>query len=578
MKTIYNNRFFLAFLFFVPAIDARAGVEVLLNGVEGSLKDEVLTAITLERQKNHERMTENRIRILFEHAHTEIMEILQANGYYRAMISSSLEEGRTPWTATYNIELNEPLLISEIHIEISGEGKDDPAFIELINSYPVTTGSQLNHGAYESGKKEIQKLAFGRGYFDGKWEQHSINIDLEKYTAVIFIKYDTGVRYTFGEIDIPETELSPEIIQRYINFKPGDPYDSGLLVQLQKRLRDSSYFRDIDVSPRLTALEGRSVPVSISLQPRPRNAYNLGIGYGTDTGPRLTAGWESRYFNTHGHRINADLKIAPVLSSMSSAYLIPFFRQTESELGILASLAREDTDTSLSNIFKTGLQHRTTRWGWNETVRLTYQFEDFEVGGESNTNHLLIPGIGYQKAEYDSPVYTREGFRLGFDLRGAGEGFISDISFIQAHIQGKYITSLGERSRIITRGEIGATATSDFDNLPASLRFFAGGDNSIRGFDFKSLGPVNDTGEVVGGRYLVVGSAEYEYRVFDKWSIAAFTDFGNAYNHEPEKIEYSAGAGVRWQSPVGLIRVDLAAGISQDDTPLRVHISIGPDL
>lgn len=559
-------------------METKAEVLIQINGIDGDLKNEVLTSISLERQKNHSRITNTRIRTLFEHAHNEITELLQAHGYYKAKISSDLDEKSDPWIATYNIELNDPLLIDEILIGISGDGKDDPAFIQLINNYPLKLGDQLNHGTHEAGKKEIQKLAFNRGYFDGAWIQHSIDIDLKQYTAKITIKYDTSTRYKFGEVDITETTLSGKIIERYLNFKPGDPYDSNLLIQLQQRLRDSNYFKDIDVSPELTSLKDNSVPVSVSLGLRPKNAYNLGIGFGTDTGPRLIAGWESRYFNTKGHRIKTDLKIAPVLSSMFGAYLIPFFRETESELGILSSLAREDTDTSLSNIFKTGVQHRTTRWGWNETIGLTYQFEDFEVGNENSTSHLLIPSIGYWKTEYDSLIYTNEGFRLGFDLKGAGEGFISDISFLQAIIQGKYITSIGDRSRIITRGEIGATAISDFNDLPASLRFFAGGDNSIRGFEYKSLGPVNDAGEVIGGRYLVIGSAEYEYRILDKWSVAAFTDFGNAYNNELENIEYSVGAGVRWLSPVGLIRVDLAAGISDDDTPLRFHISIGPDL
>ncbi|WP_273270662.1 BamA/TamA family outer membrane protein, partial [Methylophaga sp.] len=148
----------------------------------------------------------------------------------------------------------------------------------------------------------------------------------------------------------------------------------------------------------------------------------------------------------------------------------------------------------------------------------------------------------------------------------------------QIVVRGKLIQAFGENSRFITRGSIGATEVSDFERLPSSLRFFTGGDNSIRGFDYQSLGPENSEGDVVGGRYLAVGSVELEHMFLKDWGAAVFSDFGNAFNSFSDPIEYSVGVGIRWRSPVGLIRVDLAKGLSEKDEPIALHIVIGPDL
>ena len=92
------------------------------------------------------------------------------------------------------------------------------------------------------------------------------------------------------------------------------------------------------------------------------------------------------------------------------------------------------------------------------------------------------------------------------------------------------------------------------------------------------MGPENDLDEVIGGRYLAVGSVEYEHMFVQNWGGAIFTDFGNALNSWSDPLEYSVGIGIRWRSPVGLIRVDVASGISDEDKPIGLHIVIGPDL
>jgi translocation and assembly module TamA len=132
--------------------------------------------------------------------------------------------------------------------------------------------------------------------------------------------------------------------------------------------------------------------------------------------------------------------------------------------------------------------------------------------------------------------------------------------------------------QFVGRGDLGYIVTDDFDGVPYNLRYFAGGDQSVRGYDYESLSPEED-GLLLGGQVLAVGSLEYNYQFRDGWRAAVFADAGNAYDENfSNETKYGVGVGVRWASPVGPIRVDVAAGVSEDSVPIRLHFFIGPPL
>jgi translocation and assembly module TamA len=194
-----------------------------------------------------------------------------------------------------------------------------------------------------------------------------------------------------------------------------------------------------------------------------------------------------------------------------------------------------------------------------------------------------MPNIGLTYAKADDRIYTTHGQKIQLNLRGAQKGLGSNTSFLQGQLNGIFIRQLTERGRIILRGEVGMTTIpsfleGEFDQLPPSIRFFAGGDHSVRGYDYKSLGPKNVEGDVIGGKNLLAGSVEYEHRLFDKWGVAAFYDVGNAFDGVSAPLKHGAGVGVRWLSPVGAVRIDVAVALSEEDSyPLRLHITVGPD-
>jgi translocation and assembly module TamA len=217
---------------------------------------------------------------------------------------------------------------------------------------------------------------------------------------------------------------------------------------------------------------------------------------------------------------------------------------------------------------------------WTRIMGLQYSYDDFDVGEDNDTTLLLRPLLGFSRTVSDSPLRPTQGYRLNVEFTGATEALLSDINFLRAQANAKIVQGLGEKFRFLGRVDLGYTETRQFDQMPSNLRFFAGGDNSVRGYDYESLGPEDSAGDVVGGEGLIVGSVEIDYVFRPDWSAALFVDTGNAFNTDQIDLKVGAGFGIRWQSPIGPIRVDLGFPVDEpdaDDT-WRLHFSLGPDL
>jgi len=576
------NRLALLVLFFYPlcgGASTESRVAVSFVGVEGDLLTNVKQFVTLEQQSNSPRLSDGRIQVLYQRGPGEIRAALQALGHYRPVIESSIDQVEGTWQILYAIEPGPPLPIGTMALRIEGEAGEDPAFAALRAGFPLRTGETLNHGRYEEAKRSLESLANERGYFDSRFVESQIRIDLEAYAAHIEIEYASGERYRFGDVAIPDTVVEREFFNRFVYVKRGEPYLAAVLLKTESALRNSDYFSEVRVTAHRDQSTDRAVPVTIEIEPKKRNRYSLGAGFGTDTGPRARLGWERRYVTRSGHRFKSDLRVSPVINSVAAQYIIPIRDPTADSLTFTSSVTREDTEVTNSLTFRVGAARAAPRWGWAELLSLDYEFEDFDVADDSETAGLLIPGVRYSRVWADDRLYTSRGLSLAIGLEGAHEAVLSAVSFVKTDISAKYIREVFEdKGRVLLRANLGALATSDFDGLSTTHRFFAGGDNSIRGFDFEELGPKDETGAVIGGKYLAVGSIEYEHVIKGKWSAAVFSDFGNAFDDFSEDLELGVGIGVRWRSPVGLVRVDVATGVSEPDTPVRLHIVIGPDL
>jgi len=569
--------FLLTILLPLAAHPAGARVEVVVEGVSEAAQRNILEHLGIEQQKNVPDLSDGRIRRLHEKAPDEIRLALQPFGYYRPAIEAELTPTETGWRARYRVDPGPAVPIRELDLRLSGDGSGDDRFQALMQKFPIRQGDSLNHVVYEDSKRALQNLAAERGYLDARFTRQEVRVDLEAYATSIALHFDTGPRYRFGPVTIAQDILDPAFVARFVPFKPGDPYSTSALLELQSALGDSDYFANVEVLPHPEQAVDREVPIEVRLSPRKPTKYSLGVGYGTDTGARGSLGWERRYLNRDGHHMRADLQASQIKNSLTTAYIIPIRDPRTDYITFNAGMFEEDTKTAESEIRTFGVSKTRARGKWRETTSLNFHNEKFDIGGETGSSTLVLPGISWTRVRADDRIYAERGSRLTLEVRGGANSLGSDTSFVQSRAQAKYIHNLGA-GRAIARVDAGASRVADFSELPASVRFFAGGDQSVRGYGYNTLGPVNDAGVVVGGRHLLVGSLEYEHRLAGKWSAAAFYDIGNAIDDFSDPLKKGAGIGLRWQTPIGQIRVDLAEALSEPGRPRRFHLVIGPDL
>ncbi|MDR9435559.1 MAG: autotransporter assembly complex family protein [Thiohalophilus sp.] len=565
--------------FYCNTLFAQVSLGLDIRGVDAELEKNVRLYLSLEQQKESPLLTEGRIKRLHTKAPQEIANALKPYGYYRPEISSELTRSDAgQWRATYTIDKGPPLPVAEFRLQLGGELQQDPAFLKLIGDLPLQEGGVFNHAQYESIKSNLARLAAERGYFRARFVEKQVEIDLNTYEARVRLHYEGGPRYRFGEVSLQQDVLEPQLLQRYIPFNQGDPYNLNQVIDLQHALNDTDYFSRVEVSPGEVEETAREVPINVKLIPRKPHRYTLGLGYGTDTGARARFGWEMPRLNESGHRLNTDVGVSEIGYSLGVRYRIPVLDPRTDQLIYSAGVVNEETDTSESTLHTLGVALNQSRGQWRESIALNYQQEEFVVAGDRGDSTLLIPGVDWSRTWGREFVHVLDGLRFDIEFRGASEKLMSDTDFFQVQGGLKGITSLGSNYRLIARGRLGSTRTDEFNQLPSSVRFFAGGSQSVRGYAFQSLGPVDDSGRVVGGKHLMTGSIELERSLGGKWGVAVFYDAGNAIDDFDDKLERGAGFGLRWKSPIGPVRIDVASALTEPGKPWRLHINIGPDL
>ena len=563
----------------LPWASVLAKVEI--DGVRGALRDNVLAHLALDDAPCD--APSWRLRRQTRQAEPQIREALEAYGYYNPVIT--LHSGSDPgcWLTQIAIDPGRPVRLRRVDTAITGEAEHDKAFQRLLKANPLQAGDVLNHATDDKYKKSVSDRARQQGYFAGAFATARIDILAKENAADITLQYESGPRYRFGPVSFQQSVVRPDLVERFVGFKTGAPYDGAEINDFYNALLATGYFATVDLRTMPGIPPDIEVPITVDLTPALRQVYTAGAGYSTDTGPKLRAGYTNRRLNARGHQFDATVSVSRVLSEIGVSYRLPRDDPRVEWLSVDAGFQHEDTTTSLTDTYKTGIKefHRRSG-GWIETRFLDASVERFEIADETNTEFLLIPGISWSHKVPTSSAVTRpeKGHRVSLRLSGTTKLIGSDSEFLQAELQGKWILPAWKDARVLLRGEAGATVKDNFQTLPPSVRYFAGGDYSVRGYDYESLGPTDDQGNVIGGSHTLIGSVELDQRVWRNWSVAAFVDTGNAFDSFTNmRLKTGVGAGIRWYSPLGPVRVDIAFPLDRDaPDDWRLHITLGPDL
>ncbi|MEM9334234.1 MAG: autotransporter assembly complex family protein [Pseudomonadota bacterium] len=569
------RRFLPIFLVVLSLGATRAVAELDIRGVDGELAQNVRAYASIASEACD--ASQWVIRRRFGKLEQEAREALQPFGFYSPTISASLDVGDDCWHVVLTVDAGEPVRYRTIDVQITGDAAADPAF-DTAEILPLI-GEPLGHDEYESLKRFLLVRAADRGYLDAAFSENRLDVWPEERAADVALHFDSGTRYRISEVIHEQSFLDPRIVEAYIDLEPGATYDSEDLGRAYNDLSDSAYFGRIDVVADTDAAENGTVPIRITLEPGTRIEYTIGVGASTDTGPRFRTGFRNNRINRRGHRLISDLGASEVIQGIATEYRIPLADPREEWFSFTGSYINENNDTFESEIQRLGVRWtKSMSSRWLRTLSLDFDRERYTVGQAVDTTRFIVPGIAFDQKLSDRDLFPRRGHRLNIEFSGTDESLGSTTRYLQARARGRLIRSIGDKHRLLMRLDAGWTDTSDFDQLPPSVRFFAGGDDSVRGFDYESLGPVDADGNVIGGEFLLTGSLEVERHLRGNFYGALFVDAGNAFNGSDPDIQTGAGLGLKWRSPLGPIRFYIGYPVSADDGSVRFHLRLGADL
>lgn len=553
-------------------------LEVEVTGLEEPFYSNVLHYLAIDNQKSSENLTIRWIKTLHKDAEQDITAALQPYGYYHPQIKGQLTEKDGLWRASYSVDKGAPLKIQSQDIQWFGEGAANPVFAKSIQDYHHNFSGLLNHAEYESAKSGFMNLALSNGYPKARFITNEWRVDLDTVKADLTLYMDTGKLYHFGEVRFRQDFLNPDLLQHYITIEKDAPYSHDALLAFQQNLIASNYAAEVTINPLYEEAVDEMLPLEVILTPIVPHKLSFGLGYETDRGIRGSARWTDRLINRRGHHSEVFIKLSEPEGTVRGQYSIPVLRPLTDRWVSTVSYEYETTpDTSSQTIdIETAFVRRNLEDTHFYKAFLLASNEAFTVGDNPRTiTKLVTPGTIIRFSKMDEGIFPQNGHYLFTDFRVAAEALLSDTSFTRLHAKARYFMGLGENGRMDTRLKIGAAWVEDFNLYPTSLRYFAGGDSSVRGYSYQSLGPVNDEGVAVGGKQALAASLQYDHRVSHSWLLSGFVDTGNAFNEKLDKLYVGAGLGFRWLAPFGSLRIDIAYPVSEQPELGDYVISLG---
>lgn len=556
-------------------------VKIVVNGVEGDVRKNVESVLQLppglvENGKVNTFWLE-RFR---KQVPDKVSQAVEPFGYYNAKVSTDLKSvGKGDFKLTVAITLGPPVHVEKLRVAVKGPGANEEALGKLTDNFPLQRGDVLRQDTYEQAKQGLKSRAVDLGYLDADFTTHVIRVDPSQQSAQIDLILDTGPQFHFDDTTLVGAPQYPDsFLRRYLTYKSGQVFSYAKLGQAQLNLLDSDRFKQVLLNPQVKNTHNHRVPVAIRLIPAPSRRLRPGVGYGTDTGARISLNYKDLNVWGRGHEFDINFVLAQLSQSLVSTYILPSSRSIHTKTAFRLGMQRQTLTTYDSqSIYAEVERLRDFGRGRLGSVYLRLLEERSDVGGERTSSQMLLPGVRFSLNRYPDFRRPPSGYQVSLEARGGHQYLGSDTGLLQFLLSANTLIPLPGRFSLFLRGDSAVSFQNQpLQDIPASLRFFAGGAKSVRGYSYQSLGPKDASGNVVGGKDRLVGSIELDRDIFQNWAVAAFYDVGNAFNSFSNmNLAQGAGIGVRWYTPVGPVRLDLARQIDVTNPAYHIHVSVG---
>jgi translocation and assembly module TamA len=555
--------------------------ELQLNGLTAKLRKNVVSY--LEPLIKDEKVLDDRLRARIEDG---IRQALRAKGYYTPSVVSLtvVQQLASERVLKVNIDPGRALTIAGVKITVNGDAKEDVLYQALLEKGPPAIGDVLDHGQFDHFLSQLSNLAAHHGYFDAELIHAELQVVPSRYQAFWNITFNSGNRYCFGSVLLQGSPFAPELIQTLIPFKVGDPYTGEGLLELSRRLSATQWFNSVTVTPQFERRkEDGCLPLLVLVTPRKRNNMDLGLGYVSGRGPGFRMSWQKPWINRLGHSVESSLQLAKPEQQLTLTYRLPLLKNPLEQYYLFSTgFENKRENDTCSKALTVDLARYWDLWsGWQPSFGLHWRGDHFTQGTQPPTaSYLLYPSISINRIRQHGGLMPDWGDSQRYTIDCSRQLWPSAVTFTRFQLKNVWIRTPKQYHRYLIRLGAGLINTSNFSRIPASLRFFAGGDGSIRGYPYHSLSPKDSQGKLTGASRLATGSAEYHYLLTDAWWLALFIDSGVAAHKLTKKdIKRGVGVGLRWSSPIGPIKMDIARAINdRQHRKLQFYLAFGSEL
>ena len=589
-----------------------------VNGLQDELMAQnVRVSLSLNDELNKD-LSARRLNYLLREAEAEAREALEPFGYYSPTIviqrsdrnqpedddgepaarnagaANAGERGKRTLSVSIRIDPGTPVRVRGWQVDVAGDAAGDRQVGAALETFVPRKGEVLDHTLYEASKAKVSRTLAARGYFDADFAAHRVEVTRAENAADIDLRWTSGTRYALGTVTFtqaPNAIIRDSLLQKLVGWEPGEAYDADEVERLRRSLVALDYFGLVEVLPQpdTTPDAEKIAPLQVNLTPAPRSIYTAGVNYGTQSGAGFTLGLERRYLNSRGHKALAQLDYANKRKTATVQYRVPAFAWLDGWFTASLQAADEQTDALDSR----RVEFVASRSGqYNDRLNLVAsahvlreRWSYFTLNKPTQVYEYASFAFPALRAEYidvDDRLAPRRGAGGTLMVRGGKGGADGDATFVQLHASAQWFHGFDADSRLIVRGEAGHTFTGELLELPPSLRFYAGGDRSVRGYGWREIGPrIRDSAGnayAIGASNVLTASIEYERYFRGPWGAAFFIDSGSAFEGKQPDMRTGVGIGVRWRSPVGPVRIDIARGLDSPDSPFTLHLNIGADL
>lgn len=541
------------------------------------LTDPISAALDLTRWRDYPNITPELLTQLARQSVDEAREALASEGYFSPEVGVKIDQSEAERVVRLTVDPGEPTRIFSIDIRCIGPIQNgDPEAAQRVSAirkkWSMRKGMIFRQSDWDSAKSAAREQLAGVDYAGARIASSEARIDPDRHEAALSLELDSGPPVRFGDIVVKgESKYSSDRVRELAPFQAGDPYSQELLDRFQRRLAATGYFASLQVSIDENPDRADAAPVTVSVIEAPAKRIELGLGYSTDTLYRATVSWRDNNFNHDGWRIRNDARLESKIRSATTVLDLP--ERSGNLDSLYAKAERSEIQDLTTEEFSFGVQRKGLDERDQPQYGARYVWERQQAqGAPSDVTYATYLDYHHSWRDTDDLISPREGLITQLELGVAPNG-VSTRTFGRLIGRLAWFEPLARNTDFVAKLQAGAVIAPTSSGIPQEMLFRTGGDTTVRGYAFESLG--DQQGETTfGGRYFAIANAEMIRWIGDGVGIAAFIDAGNAADSWKDlqpKIGY--GLGVRARSPIGVFRLDIAYG--EDTNQFRLHFSAG---